>query len=237
VATQDIRQTSESEQPFPNSWIATTAPVALGFLTDVASEVVLSHGEQGATVLWPALAELTRLWCNGEVKLVAGRYFSKGWAPCEALVRIGCREVNRFANRLAERLRHVNGNDAVVWTNAFMSFLTDTLVQSLDMQSSIETKLLNHKMKAYALAKGAADGPPKPKMMERKKTKEVQTQYGQGTIVETRRSDGKKDTGLIEVIKLPYGVLYRPIEREALQDLYLNGSGSGSLGEYPIICK
>jgi hypothetical protein len=97
ITFQDMIMSMEGEQPFPDSWISTTAPIALGCLTDIASEVIVSHGSDGAKVLWPLIETLVQRWCNGDAKSYRPSKLGSIWSPCEAMVRVACREINRFS--------------------------------------------------------------------------------------------------------------------------------------------
>jgi hypothetical protein len=50
-------------------------------------------------------------------------------SPCEALVRVACREINRFSSRLTERLGSLDGADAAAWFNTMVPFLSVPLNQ------------------------------------------------------------------------------------------------------------
>lgn len=147
---------SDAEQPFPDSWIATTGPVALGCVTDIASEVLLQHhGSEGALVLWPIVGPLYQEWCNGICyQDEDGRYALGSWAPCEALVRIATKEIKRFASRLVVSLPKLSPTDGQVWCETFVKFFSDTLTQSLDIEHGIEKELLEQKLRAYKQSRG-----------------------------------------------------------------------------------
>lgn len=71
----------KEEQPFPDSWIATAGPIALGTLTDILSEI---SGD-----LWPLTRDIYYNWIFG----------SPSKKTCEALVRIGCKELCRVLTK------------------------------------------------------------------------------------------------------------------------------------------
>jgi len=153
-AKKDMSKNSDGEQPFPDSWIATTGPIAFGCLTDVASEIILVRGSEGATVLWPVIGHIFRRWCNGDCcQDENGQHGIGSWTPCEALVRIATREILRFSSRLAARLPQMASKDAKVWVNTFVPFFVETLTQSLDIEKGIEEDLLQQKIQAYHQSK------------------------------------------------------------------------------------
>eukprot|EP00980_Cylindrotheca_fusiformis_P007138 scaffold1501_cov130-Cylindrotheca_fusiformis.AAC.7 len=130
---------ADGEQPFPDSWIATTAPVALGTMTDVASEIILMRGAEGASDLWPLVGSLIQLWCNG----------AESWEPCEALVRVACHECKRLSKRVPEKIKELEESDAVVWSNALVSFYQETLCQGINIEQSAKERLVEEKAKAF----------------------------------------------------------------------------------------
>jgi hypothetical protein len=144
-----MRSTHEGEQPFPDSWISTTAPVALGALTDIASEVILLRGEQGATELWPRVESLIQLWCNGRIQRFEDNSMKMEWAPCEALVRIACREVNRCSLRILDSIKTLNQEEQVIWANSLVNFFRDTLSQSLEIEKAVKLRLVQEKIRAF----------------------------------------------------------------------------------------
>ena len=153
-AKKDMSNDADGEQPFPDSWIATTGPVALGCLVDIVSEVILPHGADGGIILWPSIGHIFRRWCNGNCyKNEDGRYELGKWAPCEALVRIATREILRLSWRLVARLPQMSSGDAQVWSNTFVSFFVEILEQSLDIEDATQKALLEQKMDAYEHSK------------------------------------------------------------------------------------
>ncbi|CAJ1959317.1 unnamed protein product [Cylindrotheca closterium] len=138
-ANKEMRGNADGEQPFPDSWIATTAAVALGTLTDVASEVIVPKGKEGASKLWPDVADMIQTWCNG----------SDSWQPCEALVRVACRETNRFANRVSAKLDGLDSDDKSAWGVAIVQFFQETLSRCLDIEVALQDEIIQEKAKVF----------------------------------------------------------------------------------------
>lgn len=134
-----MRGNSDGEQPFPDSWIATTAAVALGTLTDVASEVIVPKGREGAINLWPLVGDMIQTWCNG----------TDSWQPCEALVRVACKETNRFANRVSAKLEGLDANDKAAWGTAIIQFFQETLRRCLDIEVELQEEIIQEKAKVF----------------------------------------------------------------------------------------
>lgn len=137
-----------SEQPFPDSWISTTAPVALGTLTDVASELMLIRGAAGAAVWKCTVGEVYKLWCNGETYT---------WIPCEAVTRIACSEVSRFMRRVTLGLSGLDKESATVWANQLILFFTEILNRSLEIEQQVAERLLREKSIAFKLSSSSAE--------------------------------------------------------------------------------
>ena len=173
VAPQDMK-VSRHEQPFPDSWIATTAPIALGLLTDISSEIVLPHGVEGRKLLWPCIGSEIQRWCNGDFGKKENNGIQVAWSPCEAVVRIACREVNRFCRRLGDTIPGLTEQDAVTWTNYFCTFYEDTLTQSLDIEEAIQSELLQLKVRSYTgtATNGVSSGAEVGDTNERKESHE-----------------------------------------------------------------
>jgi hypothetical protein len=70
-----MRGNADGEQPFPDSWIATTAPVALGTITDITSEIIMPRGAEGASELWPRVGS----WSNSGAMGRSPGHLVKHW--------------------------------------------------------------------------------------------------------------------------------------------------------------
>ena len=117
----DGENSEQDEQPFPESWIATTAPGALGLLTDVTTEVALYKGKEGRDAVWKILSDQCKLWYVGDQS-------GGTWTPCEALVRISCREMQTFADRIAEHIHDLEPLDKQGWASCVLEFFAEALV-------------------------------------------------------------------------------------------------------------
>lgn len=123
----DADRPDEEEQPFPESWIATTAPSALGLLTDIATEIALCKGKDARDAIWKGLSKQYSLWYRGTG--------SPGeWSPCEALVRISCREIHTFAHRIGEHINDLDATDKQGWSSCIVEYFAATLLQNASIQ-------------------------------------------------------------------------------------------------------
>merc|ERR1712241_538197 len=98
IKKQNSKKGSEQQQdqPFPDSWIATTASVSLGTITDVFGEIFIYAGEEGRKILWPVVFDHYKRWILGNFKRqdsadvvsdLGDESTIADWCPCEALVR------------------------------------------------------------------------------------------------------------------------------------------------------
>mmetsp|Transcript_13366 Transcript_13366/g.26848 ORF Transcript_13366/g.26848 Transcript_13366/m.26848 type:complete len:1000 (+) Transcript_13366:107-3106(+) len=135
-AKKDIESKDNVEQPFPDSWISTTAPIALGALTDISSEILLVRGA-GATVWRSTVAKIYQHWCNGDITK---------WVPCEAVVRIATSECERFMIRTTDNLSTLaDKNNAKMWANHILEFYADIMGKNLGVEEVMLDLLLEGK--------------------------------------------------------------------------------------------
>jgi hypothetical protein len=196
LAKKAIADSSSSpEQPFPDSWIATTASMALGLLTDIAIEFAVLRGPEARDKIWSIVSNQYKLWYLGHEST------SNQWSPCEALVRIASAELHRLSERLATEYESstLQRDEQAAWSSIMIHLFSDFLAQSLDDEESLRLELLHYGMKK---SKAISD---------EKKNTDVETAFGNGKLVESRK---QADTcQQIDVISLEFGgVLYRPAE-------------------------
>eukprot|EP00536_Pseudo-nitzschia_multiseries_P007846 jgi/Psemu1/240607/estExt_Genewise1.C_1890031 len=129
-----------SIQPFPDSWISTTASIALGTLTDISTEILLLRGREGATVWRSTVAEIYQNWCNGDITK---------WVPCEAVVRIATAEFERCITRAVENLSQLADKmNAKVWANNLVEFYAEMMAKNLGLEQIMMELLLEEKCRA-----------------------------------------------------------------------------------------
>ena len=150
-------------QPFPDSWIATTAPIALGLLSDLMSTKFLSLGKNAREVLWPLVVKQLVRWSIGapqeEVHLVTesdGENNSgnsaalivdvEEWQPCEAIVRIGCKEWSRVFHRVLDAVPGLHMIESHAWLSVLSTSLNDTLVKNIELEDKIREEIVESKL-------------------------------------------------------------------------------------------
>ena len=216
-----------TEQPFPDSWLATTAPIALGFLTDIASEFVVYRERAGREKLWPLIANQYKLWCVGR-----GGDESVSWSLCEALVRVACRELFRLQRRVfvGAEFRELANIDLHNWATLMLSFFSALLAQSVDIEIDARNNLLELKEKASFDRKERDDDADLDFEV-------VQTPFGRGRLVNRRRKDYYPGFDIaVNVVELDFGaVLYQPLPN--VNATTGNGNGSRITSEVDGKCR
>lgn len=165
------------EQPFPDSWLATSAPTALGILTDILTEIVPAMEPDEAGKVWSIVAGQYKLWFLGTPVRSPK---DSSWRPCEALVRISCREVGRLAEHICG-IDQKNNNRAKDWDSLILSLFSDLLSGSTESQRLAYRALMESKEKAMCemLDNEAIDDED---VIGSKKT----TSFGEGRLVQVR---------------------------------------------------
>jgi len=136
------------DEPFPNSWLATTAPSALGLLTDITSEIVVARDPEASKLIWPIVAKQYKTWCVGH----AGdpQRNTTPWKPCEAAARVACREYHRFAARLAERLGDMAKENAVEWAVIVVESFGDVIHENILIENESIESLISRRQAYFS---------------------------------------------------------------------------------------
>jgi hypothetical protein len=200
-AKKDMESRDDEEQPFPDSWVSTTAPIALGTLTDLSSEVMLIRGAKGATLWRSTVGEIYQRWCNGDITK---------WVPCEAVVRIATSELERLMKRVTHDVTEIDMNDSKVWANEMVGFYAEVLQKNLEVEQEMMDMLLDAKFRALNTSSSDSTQSNGGGALVAKGLR-VKTDFGVGTLQDKRSIadvDGKKM--VLETIQLEYGILFRP---------------------------
>jgi hypothetical protein len=201
-----------NEQPFPDSWIATTASSALGLLTDIASEIVLHRGDEGRHRLWPLVASQFEQWCLGR------RSGHEEWHSCEALVRIACKEMHRFANRLVAALPQLQPSERIGWSSTVLSLFGSIVSRNVAIESSTMTDLITSKQHAVRLRRASRDSD-----LSVEDVAPLKTPFGVGRRIEERivsypQANSTTFNVAVEVISLDFGgILYRIVPGTSIE--------------------
>jgi hypothetical protein len=151
-------------QPFPDSWIATSAPIALGLLGDLIITSSLELGKEGREVFWPIIMSQLVRWSvgsstekiqceqvtddesNGDKVIVD----VKEWQPCEALVRVGCKEWSRVFRRVLEAVPTMEQGEGKAWLKEMSTSLSDTLLKNIELEEKIRDDIVESKLATLA---------------------------------------------------------------------------------------
>jgi len=182
----DVEGSRLQDQPFPDSWIASTAPSAIGCLIDVASELVFHLPEKEMRLMWSIITKPLAQWCTGNGN-------STGWTPCEALIRMVSNSLVVLASRAL-----VSKHPTVAVT-AIGELYANLFRQCTDTQKHLHKSL----EKAKSLSQ--------PAMLDEDDAI-VTTSFGVGRVVgEKAWTRNGELVSVIEVVKLHFGAsLYRP---------------------------
>mmetsp|Transcript_31336 Transcript_31336/g.37283 ORF Transcript_31336/g.37283 Transcript_31336/m.37283 type:complete len:1900 (-) Transcript_31336:92-5791(-) len=225
------------EQPFPDSWVATTAPIALGMLTDLFIEKIVNYGLEGRRFIWPMIIAQMQQWTIGEPigkgqsqvrKISVEMMEATVWKPCEALVRIGCKEISRLTQTLVDSLPRLNAMEGKAWLNTHCLNLADTISKNLEMETILHTELVRAKTRLDSVSKCTEEEGTKSDEKYR-----VSTLYGEGSIVGKRVDKYKDDLRSlvnINVVKLDSGaIMYGPTYETGSAHISTESSPSSAL--------
>lgn len=237
--TQNVKA-GVSEQPFPDSWIATTSGIALGMITDIVTEILLARGQESRDTIWPLLSEQLQLWVIGHS---AHKSKNKGtmdvvtngdstpvmssWQPCESLIRVACREIYRFPQRLLDAMPVLGEEEVTLWSTLLFKDMASTLSNVVTIETGITKELLRLKLESIGVSSDDDDEADPSDPAEETQASRigtiVETSFGEGRIVEQRTdtfSDGGGGSITVDtdVVKLNSGAtLYRPSPPNAME--------------------
>jgi len=159
-------------QPFPDSWIATTAPIALGMLSDLIYTTFLDLENGAWEVLLPPIASQLVRWCVGtpqdnvELEAVDDDEDNgdevvvnvEEWQPSEALVRIGCKEWSRVFCRVLDAVPELDKKDAQAWLRTLSISLSDALVKNIELEEKIREDIVESKLATLGIPNESTSG-------------------------------------------------------------------------------
>lgn len=156
----DVDSRLSNLQPFPNSWIATTAPIALGMLSDIVYSNFLDLGADGREILWPTISNQLARWsvgtrheCSQPESAIRIMDSTFEWQPCEALVRIGCKEWSRLFRLVLDAAPGLNGAEAQAWLKILTASLSSTMGENIALEEKIRTDIVDSKLATLRILK------------------------------------------------------------------------------------
>lgn len=216
LAKRDSEGPLSADQPFPDSWVATTAPVALGLLTDIVTELVVPRGQEGMESAWPLIASHYTAWCVGKAHYSTVPVCTR--PPCEALVRVACREVHRLTSRLSGSAPMSKAAVASpqVWAPVITTLFSDLIALNVEREETTQTELARSKRRA--LLKKKEEDSDEDSLDEDEDEDSIVTPYGRGKLVKRRINHFRRPrTGadlkvVTSVVKLEFGAtLFLPV--------------------------
>lgn len=157
-------------QPFPDSWIATTAPIALGMLSDLIGQQFLALGSDGREELWPLVMSQLVRWSVGnpqervqlenmsdEEDADETSVEAEEWQPCEALVRIGCKEWGRSMQFVLDASSTLDKTESRLWINVILANLCETMVTNINLEEKRREDVVGFKLLSLGIQNKSKD--------------------------------------------------------------------------------
>mmetsp|Transcript_9258 Transcript_9258/g.19271 ORF Transcript_9258/g.19271 Transcript_9258/m.19271 type:complete len:2226 (+) Transcript_9258:141-6818(+) len=156
---KDVEKRMVHLQPFPDSWIATTAPIALGILSDLVHVNFLLLGDRARDVLWPIISKQLSRWTVGSLLHqsqvdVSGSDHENGkksltnveWQPCEAIVRIACKEWCRVYQSVLSGTAILDKTLLRSWLKTLNKDLSDIINQNIHVEEKLRNDIVESKL-------------------------------------------------------------------------------------------
>ena len=218
-SNEELTNEDDVDHPFPDSWIATSAGISLGFLIDVVDNVLFdmkdTHMRQQ---IWSLIFGQFQNWIIGTVddsnmilpndnvdriddELSGLTHSEDGpdpWQTSEALVRLASSELSRLTCLLAQKEALLSQEMTTFWWNAIVSSVTELLNALMKNHDVIKAKLIKTKLEE----------------VEKYKLGGIDTAFGKAALIEERdlRHDMDSDVFAVRILKLEWGAtLYEPL--------------------------
>ena len=203
------------DEPFPDSWVATTGPIALGMLTDIFCLIATHYDANEAKELWPLTLGQMQKWAVGTPFGFSASPTTEEWTPSEALVRIGCNEIAHLSETVFTLFPRMKKADVKMWLGVLCQNLAETLSHNIELESALHSDVVREVLE---MDKVFANEEANSAIVE-SDTRTLDTPYGKGALAGTR-VDEYDDTIIdISIIKLDSGAtLYGPFDLEISQE-------------------
>ena len=225
IKKQNSKKTTElQDQPFPDSWIATTASVSLGTVTDIFGEIFIYQENHGRNVLWPVVFDYYKRWILGnfnpdlddDVSDLDDGSISDDWIPCEALVRIACKEFSRVPLIIFKAFSNnkLSLQETQLWFSVFCAAFSEILSINSTLLTSLKDELIEAKLSAMGLKREPSKQQLEPIVTH------INTPYGTGTLKGSRTvkyedADVFSRNYKINEVLLDWGaVMYNPVKED-----------------------
>ncbi len=198
-------------------------------ITDIVTEILLERGAESREVIWPLLSQQLQLWIIGHsshatmdksaVSNGNSPALASSWQPCESLIRVACRELHRFSQRLLKAMPALGKDEIAAWSTLFAKDMASTLSSVVVIETGITEELLRLKLESIGISRDdEEEEEPIDKAEEGESTMNtiVETPFGAGKIIEQRTDTYSNGGGgsiavTTDVVQLASGAtLYRP---------------------------
>jgi len=207
------------EEPFPDSWVATTAPIALGMLTDIFCLIASNYSSEEAKGLWPVTVGQMQKWAVGSPYGITSASTNSSWSPSEALVRIGCKEIAHLSETVFTLFPDMEKKDVAMW----LGFLCQNLAESLAHNIELETELhesVSREIKEMDQVLLKEQNLVNSEHEDDISSALLDTPYGSGMLDGQRNDEYDDCTVTISIIKLDFGAtLYSQLDTDTSQNL------------------
>jgi brefeldin A-inhibited guanine nucleotide-exchange protein len=204
------------EEPFPDSWVATTAPIALGMFTDIFCLIMTHYESSVAKDLWAVTAGLMKNWAVGSPCGFKASESKVAWSPSEALVRIGCKEISHLSKTVFTLFPNMKKHEVAAWLGFLCQNLAETLALNVELESELHGDMLSEISEMeIRLAQEQASQTIQETIDKETKSVVCETPYGKGTVIGSRIDEYDGVSVDISVVKLDSGAtMYGLLQRD-----------------------
>lgn len=202
----------------------------------MATEFIAYREAEGRAILWPLIAAHYKVWSVGRhssstgakpVDDAADAFKGQSWFPCEALVRIVCKELYRLSQRMFDKaeLNDLGKDDQMIWASLVLNLFTEILAVSVRIEDAARQSLLDLREQA-SIDRRHLETEEDDFFDQRL----IETPFGRGRVTRVRKdsyhnsADGDTTEVAVNVVGLDFGAtLYQPEQASRAQTSNTNG--------------
>ena len=175
-------------------------------LTDFFCLIGTHFDASEAKELWPATLGQMQNWAVGSPYGYSPSTNTEKWRPCEALVRIGCKEMSHLSERVFTIFDSMEKQDVALWLGILCQNFAETLSLNIELERALHSDASREINEEAVLEES--------KSMDSDKS--IETAYGAGTIVGTRIDRHGDEAIELMIVKLESGAtLFSPAQGNA----------------------